>query len=826
MSFLTKTHSPDYFSNLTTAKYRVCEEFSRIVFNSKGIWLEDYLNSAIPLFMLQLILSFFLSRLIYYVLRPLKQPKFVCNVLTGIILGTSVMGRNEKMMNLVFQPKNMMVNNTISSMSGLYFIFINSLKMDKSRLLQTVKSSWHVGLITFVVPWAFSIYVFYQVQGNIPGIVGGSFPAYLLALSARSYIAVIANALGELDLLSSELGQIAISSATVHELIGWLLTCVALLMQGPNQGSNGQKEGILTVLSLFAFILFLLFVIRPLILRVIRKNSDGKPVNGNYISALLAPLITGALSDVLGQTFFPGALLMGLIIPAGPPLGSVLVEKCELILSEILLPFLYIRTGQLTNVYSITNHEAFGYFHMTLATGYAGKVAGSLLCMLFFKISHRNAFLLAFILNIKGVLELMISARFKTFQYMDEPIYTAFVLSNVLVSAIMAPLIQIFSELQTRLKRSESTEICTRTVQATPIVSQLRVLCCIHCEDNVPGILTLLNAMNVTENGPIGSYPVHLTELIGRSMPLLEPYETKNIRLMRDSTDRIMKALSKYSKSFNFSVTIQPFRIISPYKIMHDFICKLERDESISLIILPFPESLEILGKTASLRSLIMGVEEQSPCTVGIFVDRCPPRYSCSTELPFKVAVFFFGGVDDREALALVMRMSGNPGVKITIFRIHLTGGLQEHNIEKILDDYLVKEFRAKNICNPGVEYREIEANVSVQVLDTIRSVENKYDLVVVGKRRGPKSRLDEEMNPWVDHKELGVIGDMLASSDFGGGFMSVLVMHCLGSIDRSMRISDNFQGIDQVAENRDSESLLKKFRFSVSVFSELYVRT
>ncbi|KAK3229752.1 hypothetical protein Dsin_001633 [Dipteronia sinensis] len=654
-------------------------------------------------------------------------------------------------------------------------------------------------MITYVFPWGFSIYVFYQVRGNIPGIVGGSFPIYLLALSARSYVAVIANALGELNLLSSELGQLAISSATVHEIIGWVLMCVALLMQGPNQGSDDQIKGIFTVLSLFALILFSFFVLRPLILQVIRKTSDGKPVNGNYVrTILLAPLITGVLSDVLGSTFFPGALLMGLIIPAGPPLGSVLVEKCELIMSEILLPFMYIRTGLHTNVYSITNREAFGYFQMTLATGYAGKVAGSLLCMLFFKTSLRNAFLVAFILNIKGVLERSISTRFTMFQYMDEPIYTAFVLSNVIVSAIMAPLIQIFYKPQTRLEGFDSTEICTRTVQATPLVSQLQVLCCIHCEDNIPRILTLLNAMNVTENGPIGSYPVHLTELIladqHRFSSLTKP---KNMRLMRDSTDRIMKALSKYSNSSNFSVTIHPFRIISPYKIMHDFICKLALDESIPLIILPFPESLEILGKTTSLRSLIMGVEEQSPCTVGIFVDRCPPRYSCSTELPFKVAVFFFGGADDREALALVMRMSGNPGVKITIFRINLTGELQENYMEKILDDCLVKEFRNKNIGNPGVEYHEIEANVSMQVMDTIRSVENKYDIVVVGKRRGPKSRLDEEMNPWVDHKELGVIGDMLASSDFSGGFMSVLVMHCLGSIDGSMRISDNFHGLD-----------------------------
>ncbi|KAK3229761.1 hypothetical protein Dsin_001642 [Dipteronia sinensis] len=681
----------------------VCQAFTTIIDDSKGIWFEDYLSNTIfPVFMVQLILSFFFSKLIYYVLRPLKQPKFVSNVLTGMILGPSVMGRNKKMLNLIFQPENMLLNNTISAIAGIYFIFINSVKMDKSRILPTAKKSWHVGLTCFVVPWAISIFVYYQLQDNIPGIVKGNFPIVLLALSCLSFIPVIAHALEELNLLTSELGNLAISSATVHEIIGWCLTSLAILTQGPTQGAAGWMMGV-------------------------NKNTpEGKPVNGTYVRAiLLAPLITGVLSD--------GALIMGLIIPAGPPLGSQLVEKCELILSEILLPFLYIRIGLLTNVYSITNRDAFSYLHMTLVSGYLGKVAGSLLSMLFFKTSLRNAFLLAFIMNIKGVLELTISMRWRMYKYVDEPTYTAFVLSNVLVSAIMAPLIQIFYKPQTRLGGSDSTEICTRTVQATPHVSQLRVLCCIHCEDNVPGIITLLNAMKGTENGPIGSYAVHLTELTGRAMPLLEPYESKNMRQMRDSTARIMKALSKYSKSSNFSVTFQPFRIIAPYKIMHGFICKLAQDESIPLIILPFPESLEVHGKTTSLRSLNMGVEEQSPCTVGIFVDRCPPRY-------------------------------------LGLNRVAFQGEFQENYGEKHIDDILVNEFMAKNIRNPCVEYHELEANEPVQVLDTIRSVENKYDLFVVGKRRGPKSRLDQDMSPWVDYQELGVIGDMLCIFRFRWG--------------------------------------------------------
>ncbi|KAL5801174.1 hypothetical protein ACOSQ3_032806 [Xanthoceras sorbifolium] len=246
---------------------------------------------------------------------------------------------------------------------------------------------------------------------------------------------------------------------------------------------------------------------------------------------------------------------------------------------------------------------------------------------------------------------------------------------------------------------------------------------------------------------------------------------------MPNSTDRIMRALSECSKASILSIVIHPFRMIAPYKVMHEMVCKLAQDKYIPLIILPFPENLEVHGKTACLCSFIANVEDNSPCTVGIFVDRNPPRYSDSTKWSFRVALFFLGGPDDREALALALRMSGNPGVSITLYRILLKEDSEKDYRENHLDECLVNRFIAKNISNPGVVFKEFKANKSLQVFDTVRSMENKYELVLVGKRRGSHSNLEEEMNPWVEYKELGVIGDMLASSDFGGGLMSILVM-------------------------------------------------
>lgn len=65
------------------------------------------------------------------------------------------------------------------------------------------------------------------------------------------------------------------------------------------------------------------------------------------------------------------------------------------------------------------------------------------------------------------------------------------------------------------------------------------------------------------------------------------------------------------------------------------------------------------------------------------------------------------------------------------------------------------------------VNWRNINVDGGVQVMDAIRKLQGEYDLVMVGQRHSDMSLRDEEIVDFVHNPELGVIGDMLASSDF-----------------------------------------------------------
>ncbi|KAJ0046400.1 hypothetical protein Pint_06591 [Pistacia integerrima] len=509
--------------------------------------------------------------------------------------------------------------------------------------------------------------------GYMPGVTPGPFIYFFSIILTSSYFSSTAHAIGDLNLVNSELGRLALACAIFHELVGWCNMALGIFLSGDDKYMIIKAE-----VFLIAVLLFVFFIARPAVMMIIRSTPEGKPVNKEYIIGLLIlTLVVSVMSDLLGSSYITGALMMGSIIPAGPPLGSALVEKTEVIISDIFLPFFHIRMGQNVNISTITNWQQFFVLESILVTAYLSKILASMLAFIVFKKSLRDSLLFGFILNFKGMPDYVLTGGWRV-----------------------------------RL--------------GMPLEVELRILFCINNEDNVNSLITMFKARNPTEISPICAYAVHLMELIGRAVPLLVPY---NNHSQQDDT------------------------------------------------------------KTAIFRNLNIKIQAYAPCTVGIFVDRGLPHHLSSRRFSYNVVVFFLGGPDDREAMAFVSRMSSQSGFVITVFLIDFKGDyLVGNELETDLDNTAVKEFRTRTINNSSVGFNEIEAYDSVQVMRAIISIEDKYDLVTVGKRRVANSILEKEMVPWVEQKELGILGDLIASSDFHRGMTSILVIQSAVTVRESLK--------------------------------------
>jgi len=74
-----------------------------MVATSSGVWQGDIpTHFAFPLLIVQIALLLTVTRTLAFFLKPLKQPRVIAEVVGGILLGPSALGRNTKYLTNIF----------------------------------------------------------------------------------------------------------------------------------------------------------------------------------------------------------------------------------------------------------------------------------------------------------------------------------------------------------------------------------------------------------------------------------------------------------------------------------------------------------------------------------------------------------------------------------------------------------------------------------------------------------------------------------------------------------------------------------------------------
>ncbi|CAK8566436.1 unnamed protein product [Lathyrus sativus] len=733
--------------------------FNNRTLGSLGIWFGDNpFDFALPITLCQIILYFIVSRTLHYVLRPLQTPKFLCCVIGGVLLGPTAIGRNVRFLDSLFPVTQAPFLTALAKIGSSYFVFIYALKLDVINNLKTAKRCWRFGVIPYYSCYfATSILLaLYRPRGDQKENTTGSVYSIPNVFTISSF-AVVSEALTELNLISTELGQIALSSSMVSEMLQW----VTISLQFSSKTNFVLSLGFLVCTCLFGLSFF--FIVRPMAKFIIQRTPVGKPVNEIYIvMILLGVLVMAGISDLLGLHFVMGPILFGLVMPNGPPLATTIIERSELINQEFLMPFFFLYVGVTTNFGGVNKHW---------------KVALTFQAILF----------------VGSMVKII-----------DDHVYSQMVLYVVLMTGICIPLIKSLYKNRSRVLIDKRIhEGGERTIQSTSNNSKFSIISCVHNETNVRSMIGLLEACNPSKGSPLYVHIVHLTELFGKSIPILLPINMKNkksLSINYPNSSHILRAFVNYSENSKGPVTINSYINVSPYHTMHEAICNLAEDKLVHFLIIPFHENEQSLGNNvgSTIRELNSNFQACAQCTVGILVDRYSQISTSATNLSFNVAIFFVGGQDDREALALGIRMFDRPNTNVTLFcfifhnissNSNNRSGVVEYKVddkdyeiyESMLDENLIDEFKAKKINNDNVVCREIVVDDCNQMLEAIRGLENEdYDLVMVGKRHNIGDLTDEEMSNFMDNAILlGVFGDMLASTEFCNGKVPILVLQC-----------------------------------------------
>ncbi len=323
------------------------------------------------------------------------------------MLGPSAFGRNTTYLNVIFPVRSISTLSTIANMGLLFFLFMVGLELDLRQISKTGRKAMAIAAAGISLPFVAGVGVSFVLHQTIAP--QGKFGAFLVFMGVAMSITafpVLARILAERKLLTTDVGQLAMSAAAVNDVVAWILLALAVALSG-----SGKSPTIVVWVLLCAvgFVLFMFFLVRPVMKWIALHSTSNEPVKELYICITLAGvLVAGFSTDAIGIHSIFGAFLFGLIIPKEGPFSGILVEKLEDFVSILMLPLYFALSGLNTNIGSIHSAQSGGLLVLVIVVACFGKITGTFLAAIASKLMFQKAITLGILMNTKGLVELIV----------------------------------------------------------------------------------------------------------------------------------------------------------------------------------------------------------------------------------------------------------------------------------------------------------------------------------------------------------------------------------------------------------------------------------
>ncbi|XP_010227421.1 cation/H(+) antiporter 19 [Brachypodium distachyon] len=704
----------------------------------------------------------------------------------GMLLGPSALGRSKMFLDNVFPRESLTVLDTLANIGLLFFLFLVGLELDPASLKRTGRSALAIAVAGISLPFSLGVGSSLVLRDAVaPDAPRGPFIVFMgVALSITAF-PVLARILAELKLLTTELGRMAMSAAAVNDVTAWILLALAIALSG----SGSPLASVYVLLSGAAFVAAAVLLVRPLLVHMARRSPDGEPVKESFVcAAMTIVLAAGLTTDTIGIHALFGAFVIGVLVPKEGAFAGALTEKIEDLVSSLLLPLYFVSSGLKTNVGTISGAKSWGLLLLVITTACVGKIGGTVLTSLLMRVPVREAVALGLMMNTKGLVELIVLNIGRDRKVLNEEAFAILVLMALVTTFLTTPAV-------TAVYKPARRQACYthRTVERddADADSELRVLACFHASRGIPTLINLVEASRGTRRSKLTMYAMHLVELSERSSAISMvqrarrnglPFSSRGKQGGGGGGEVVQVAFEAFQRLS--AVKVKPMTAISDLATIHEDIVASAVHKRAALIVLPFHKMLSHDGTALepldrAYHHVNVRVLRKAPCSVAVLVDRALGGMAqvSAPEVSYSVLLLFFGGPDDREALAYASRMAEHPGIALTVARFTGSTAPGDHDkpaaaaaAEVVpMDEEAIRKYV---VVSGSVRYEEVAAEGRQEVAAAIKAMGRGKNLVVTGRSARAAPVLVEKS----DCPELGPVGSYLATAEFSAT-ASVLVV-------------------------------------------------
>jgi Kef-type K+ transport system membrane component KefB len=379
--------------------------------------------------------------------RRIGQSAVVGEILMGLVLGPSLLGWiAPQSFAFVFRSVAPQPLQVLSGLGLVLLMFQIGLEFDFSHLTArdnrtlVARLSAACLVLPFGIGLVFGYYAAPALSPQANRIDSALFVATAFSITA---LPVLGRILLDLGITRTRLAVIAISAAAVNDVVGWLL--LALVTAVTVATFDGAHYG-LRILLIGGYLLLCLTCLRPLLKNVVRRL---RPVEGKMSADLLGILLTviflSAMATYeLGIFAVFGAFLIGVILFDEPEFVRAWRERLGQFVTVFFMPIFFTYTGLRTSVGSLSTPSLWGWCALTIALATLGKFGGAYVAARRSQLDHTQATLLGFMMNTRGLMELVVVNVGLDLGVISQQMFTILVLMAIGSTVIATPALRFY----------------------------------------------------------------------------------------------------------------------------------------------------------------------------------------------------------------------------------------------------------------------------------------------------------------------------------------------------------------------------------------------
>ncbi|HEX8241956.1 MAG TPA: cation:proton antiporter [Longimicrobium sp.] len=384
------------------------------------------------------------ARAVGFLFRRIAQPQVMGEMVAGILLGPSLLGwLAPEVSSALFPAESLGFLNSISQVGLLVFMFLVGLELNPRLLRGRGLTALVASHASITIPLFLGSLLALRLYPRLSD-AGVTFTAFALFMgTAMSVTAfpVLARILTERDLLRTRVGAVALACAAVGDVTAW---CILAGVVALVRAHDAALPWWATVLGSAAFVAAMIFLVRPLLVRLERRHQrDGRVTEDVLAIVFLVTLAAAWTTEALGVHALFGAFLAGVVMPRGEGFVHGITGKLEDVTVVLLLPLFFAFTGLRTRIGLVEGMEMWGWCALIVLVAIAGKLGGGAVAARMTGMTWREAGAIGTLMNTRGLMELVILNIGLDIGVISPAVFAMMVLMALATTFMTTPLLEL-----------------------------------------------------------------------------------------------------------------------------------------------------------------------------------------------------------------------------------------------------------------------------------------------------------------------------------------------------------------------------------------------